>query len=117
MQIVLLTITIVLLAASQIVQKLAASQVNLDGSPGRTVVSMLTSVRFWIAAILLGTAMVTWLFTLTTAEVSKSYPILAMTFVLAAIASRMFLGETIGRYRWIGIALISAGAAAMMAAI
>lgn len=117
MQMILLITTIVLLAAAQITQKLAAAQIRMDGGALRVMVSMVKSSHFWTAVVLLATAMATWLLTLATAEVSKAYPMLAASFVLTAIASRLLLGETIGRRRWAGIALITLGAATMMASI
>jgi drug/metabolite transporter (DMT)-like permease len=117
MQITLIAVTIILLAASQVAQKFAARQVRLDGGAVRTIFSMAKSAGFWVAVVLLGTAMATWLLALTTAEVSKAYPMLASSFILTAIASRLFLGEAIGRRRWLGIGLISLGAATMMATL
>ena len=80
MQIALLAVTIILLAASQITQKLAAKNVHTGGKASDTALSMAKSGGFWLSAVLLASAMATWLLTLATAEVSKAYPMLATSF-------------------------------------
>jgi multidrug transporter EmrE-like cation transporter len=46
---------------------------------------------------------------LTRLDLSLAYPFLALNFVLIAIVSRLFLGETIPGLRWAGIAVICSG--------
>lgn len=110
---IFLVVTVFLLAAGQIAQKYAARQIQ-TGETARVLPSIFGAYQFWVAAVLMASALVTWLLTLATAEVSKTYPLLASSFIITAIASRLMLGEAIGRIRWIGIAFITVGASLML---
>jgi drug/metabolite transporter (DMT)-like permease len=112
----LLILTITLLAAAQLVQKQASRKfVGADSLP-RAIRALLCSRSFWLAAIMLALALLTWLATLSLVEVSKAYPLLGLSFVLTALLSRWLLREEISLRRWAGIGLISAGAAMMLVA-
>ena len=50
-----------------------------------------------------------WLYVLSKVDLSYAYPFLALTFVLVAISSSIFLGEYISPRRWIGIIVICLG--------
>lgn len=50
-----------------------------------------------------------WLAVLARAQVSVAYPMLSIGYILAAIMSVVFLGETVGLTRILGIGLICAG--------
>lgn len=113
-QYLLLVVSIVLLSAGQITQKLAARKLRSSEGAIAAVTSLLRNAWFWVSGSLLALAMVTWLLTLSQFEVSKAYPMLAASFVLTAIASRILLQEQIGRTQWAGIALITTGVALML---
>ncbi len=44
-------------------------------------------------------------------EISIAYPISALSYVAVILASRWMLGETVGPWRWLGVALIILGVA------
>jgi drug/metabolite transporter (DMT)-like permease len=44
-------------------------------------------------------------------DVSVAFPLGSLCFVGVALLSRIFLGETVGRIRWLGVACILVGAA------
>lgn len=50
-----------------------------------------------------------WIAVLRRMDLSYAYPFLALNFVLIALVSQMFLGESIPPLRWVGIAAICAG--------
>jgi uncharacterized membrane protein len=65
----------------------------------------------WVA---LGVALlIVWTLThmalLSWADLSYVMPVTAMSYVVTALAARLFLGETVSSARWIGIVLVTAG--------
>jgi uncharacterized membrane protein len=63
----------------------------------------------------MGFGLLAWLLALSTIEVSKAYPVLALSFVLTTFLSMAVLKERVSSVRWLGIGLITIGAAAMLA--
>ncbi len=65
----------------------------------------------WIAlgVILYGVEIALYTLALSRLEVSTAYPLGSLCFVGVALLSRLFLGETVGRVRWLGIGCILAG--------
>lgn len=55
------------------------------------------------------TEAVVWTIALTKLPLSIAFPAGSLGFVFVALLSRAFLGERVGRLRWMGIALILAG--------
>jgi undecaprenyl phosphate-alpha-L-ara4N flippase subunit ArnE len=108
-----LGIAITFLSAGQIAQKVAAQQIFGGDGQRSLLVRILTSPAIWTAAVLLAAGTLFWLLTLAQLEVSKAYPILSLSFVVTTVLARFFLGETVNGYRWLGVALISLGAAMM----
>jgi drug/metabolite transporter (DMT)-like permease len=105
---------ILLIAIGQVLQKMAARQLDFRNGPVGVVVSLLRSTHFWSAAIVMTGGLVAWLLSLTGLDISKAYPLLGLSFVITTAASAVFLGEHVGAYRWVGVALISLGSAIMM---
>lgn len=52
---------------------------------------------------------IAWIAVLRRMDLSYAYPFLALNFVLIALVSQFFLGESIPLVRWLGIAAICAG--------
>ena len=50
-----------------------------------------------------------WILVLRRMDLSYAYPFLALNFVLIALVSRFFLGETVPPMRWVGILIICGG--------
>lgn len=112
-QLVFLGLTVLLLAAGQVAQKVVANHLNEQGK-SHSLPAIVCTYQFWIASVVMALALLTWLLTLTTADVGKTYPMLASSFVVTAFASRAILREKIGRTRWLGIFFITLGAAIML---
>jgi uncharacterized membrane protein len=111
-----LTVTILLLAAGQLSQKIA-SRCLVDGlSFAAALRALLQAPSFWVSGLLLGSGLLMWLTTLSMMEVSRAYPILSLSFVLTAFSSKLLLAEQVSRRRWLGIAFVTAGAALMLGA-
>ncbi|TFG39426.1 MAG: 4-amino-4-deoxy-L-arabinose-phospho-UDP flippase [Chromatiales bacterium] len=109
-----LLIAVVLVSIGQILQKLAAGQLNTDSSPAALLVSLARSVWFWLAIFVMASALLVWLLALATIEVSKAYPVLALSFALTTCLSVVILKERVGAASWFGVFLITVGAAMML---
>ncbi|WP_033790284.1 4-amino-4-deoxy-L-arabinose-phosphoundecaprenol flippase subunit ArnE [Pantoea septica] len=67
----------------------------------------------WIglSLLLLGVAMLLWLWVLRRVPVSVAYPMLSINFVLVALAARLIWRESYTRRQWLGTLAIVAGVA------
>lgn len=115
MSTILLLMAVVIISIGQILQKLAALEVELGNGLRAAVVSLLQSPNFWRASVAMVLGLIVWLLALTEVEVSKAYPILALSFGLTTILSVMLLEEQVSKTRWLGVGLISLGAAIVVA--
>jgi undecaprenyl phosphate-alpha-L-ara4N flippase subunit ArnE len=70
------------------------------------------SARAWISIGLLayGAEAVLYTLALHFLDVSVAFPLGSLCFVGVALLSRIFLGEAVGRVRWLGVSCILAGA-------
>jgi drug/metabolite transporter (DMT)-like permease len=107
----LLVLAVLLLASSQVLQKLAASR-RLGGA--KTPKQWLRALVSWelvgaIATIVAGTLL--WLEVLYRMDVSRAFPALSFGTVAVVAASRFWLGEQVSLRRWGGVLLITAGIA------
>lgn len=109
-----LFLTVLLISVGQIAQKLAARRLVLGNGMRQAIVSLTSSLQFWLALLALALGLASWLVALAELEVSRAYPILGASFVLTTILSALILDERVTRNRWIGVGLISIGVAAMV---
>lgn len=107
----LLLLAVLLLAGSQILQKLGASR-RLHGTrrPSEWLRALLSPELIGaVVTIAAGTAL--WLTVLYRMDVSRAFPFLSFGTVAVVAASRLWLGEHVSARRWAGVALIAAGIA------
>lgn len=52
---------------------------------------------------------IVWIGFLSTMPLSMAYPLSSVTVVMILLASKLCLGEQVGKYRWLGAALIIGG--------
>jgi drug/metabolite transporter (DMT)-like permease len=90
------------------VTRAGAAAVEAAG-PLSTLLVAFRSPLVWLGLALYGLGALAWILVLTRLDLSLAYPFLALNFVLIAIVSRLFLGETIPALRWAGIAVICLG--------
>ena len=92
---------------------MGTSRGALHASPSSgTPKSMISVIRFplVLAGIALqGAAFAAYLLALSRADLSWVFPLTALSDVLAVIAGRYLLGETIVATRWMGVCVITAG--------
>lgn len=106
MSLLLIALVSLLSCIAQLCQKQAA---NLGRRRGNI------HLTGWIALslLLLGLAMLLWLWVLRLVPVSVAYPILSINFVLVAIAARVIWQESYTLRQWLGTLAIVAGVALM----
>jgi len=92
-------------SVSQIFQALAARRFP----PDTPLLKLLQSPLVLAAYALLAAGMLFWLIGLTQLELSRTYPLFALSFVLVMSFARLGLGERIGSRALLGAALIVSG--------
>jgi multidrug transporter EmrE-like cation transporter len=76
-----------------------------------SILVLARSAPFWVGMFCYGASLCVWLAALARAPVSIAYPMLSIGYVIVAIASTLWLGETLSPAKIMGIALICAGVA------
>ena len=75
-----------------------------------SLISMILRSPLIILGLLLyGAGALAWIAVLSRLDLSLAYPFLALNFVLVALVSFSFLGESIPPLRWLGILVICIG--------
>jgi multidrug transporter EmrE-like cation transporter len=74
-----------------------------------SITILLKSLPFWTGMICYGASLCVWLAALAKAPVSTAYPMLSLGYVVVAVVSAGWLGETVGPAKIAGIALICLG--------
>lgn len=74
-----------------------------------SVASLVTSLPFWAGMLCYGASVCVWLAALSKAPVSTAYPMLSLGYIVVAVISVLWLGETLSPAKVLGIALICAG--------
>jgi drug/metabolite transporter (DMT)-like permease len=111
----LLTMTIVLSTAAQILLKFGVMRLGpandriSSGMLASLVVGMITTPAILIGLFLFGVSAVLWIMVLSKAELSYAFPLLSLGYVLILLPSWYFFGENITVSRIIGTLLISGG--------
>ena len=101
-------------AAAQLLLKVATrplshfSEFNADTLSGAVVI-LFKSPPFWAGMVCYATSVCVWLAALSKAPVSTAYPMLSLGYVVVAAVSVLWLGESMGPAKVLGIALICAG--------
>lgn len=72
-------------------------------------INLLKVPRLWIGFTFSTISLLIWLFVLSKADLNFSFSIDSMHYIFIAFASRLFLKEKIGVFRWIGTILIMTG--------
>ena len=105
----LLTILcVVLIAAGQMLFKVAAAQWRIDGWSWNTARGFLSPAMV-LALIVYGMTTVLWVFILRTVPLSAAFPVYALVFVLVPVAAHVLLNEPWSWNTLIGGAVIMLG--------
>ena len=101
-------------AAAQLLLKVATrplahfSQFSVD-TLSESAMILFKSPSFWAGMMCYGASVCVWLAALAKAPVSTAYPMLSLGYVAVATVSFLWLGESMGPAKVLGIALICAG--------
>ncbi len=101
----LVALAVLCTSAAQIVQVYAARQLPV----GARLVQTLGHPLVWLSYLLLACSLVFWLVALTELDVSQTYPLFAIGFVLTLLYARFGLGDVVPVRSWAGAVLIVAG--------
>jgi drug/metabolite transporter (DMT)-like permease len=74
-----------------------------------TGINGLLSPLVWWAILLIIASFLTWLYVLKYIPLTIAFPLSRVVDVLVPLGCWIFLGETISRWRWCGIALVIVG--------
>ena len=101
-------------AAAQLLLKVAtrplAHFVEFNAATlGGALVILCKSLPFWAGMVCYGASLCVWLAALSKAPVSTAYPMLSLGYVVVAAVSVLWMGESMGPAKVMGIALICAG--------
>jgi multidrug transporter EmrE-like cation transporter len=101
-------------AAAQLLLKVATRPLAhfSEFNAGTLVSSMLIlfkSLPFWAGMVCYAASVCVWLAALSKAPVSTAYPMLSLGYVVVAAVSVLWLGESMGPAKVLGIAFICAG--------
>jgi drug/metabolite transporter (DMT)-like permease len=106
---ILLTLACVfLIGCGQILFKLAAREVAVDGFTLRSVTSWL-SPPMLAALVIYAIATLLWVWVLKSASLSLAYPLYALAFVLVPLLGWLLFGEPMTARHWLGAACIVVG--------
>lgn len=98
-------INIVFLAMGQMLWKLGMNKME-----GFNIVSIILNPYIISGAVLYVLATLLWLYILSKEELSLVYPLQSITYILGTIVAISVFRENVSLLRWIGIAIIVAGA-------
>jgi drug/metabolite transporter (DMT)-like permease len=74
-----------------------------------TVIRGLLSPYLLLGLVLYGAITIVWIWQLSFVDLSRAYPVMAMSFVVVPILSALLFGDVLGVYYWLGIGFIIAG--------
>jgi len=81
----------------------------------RVVLRALKAPWMWTGLGMMALAFFSLLVLLSRANVSFVVPVTALSYVMAALGGRFFLGEQVSTHRWLGVALVCVGVALVCA--
>lgn len=95
--------------AVQIAFKLAAKQLGDGALDAEWLAAAVSSPTVWCAVLLYLTMFVLWMLILQQIDLSRAFPLTAMTYVTVPAAGLLLFHESLGPAQVAGIALILAG--------
>ncbi|MEG3064110.1 MAG: hypothetical protein RR857_24510 [Comamonas sp.] len=104
--IILAIFTVLGLSTGQILFKMAAQELNGDGS---ILMLALKNTHLWIALLVYGVSTVFWVLLLRQVPLKLAYPFVGCAFFIVPLLAHFFLGETISWHGIFGAVLIASG--------
>lgn len=108
-----IAITIVyllLLLAGQLLWKIGVDQKTIfKGSITNILFNLITSKYIIGGLVIYAVATVLWLYLLSKFDLNYIYPIVSLSFVMAALVAHFILKENVPFNRWVGVVIITIG--------
>ena len=104
--IILAILTVIGLSTGQILFKLAAQNLNGDGS---ILMLALKNTHLWIALFVYGVSTLFWILLLRQVPLKLAYPFVGCAFFIVPLLAHFFLGESISWHSIVGAVLIASG--------
>ena len=98
--------TVIGLSTGQILFKLAAQNLNGDGS---IFMVALKNTHLWIALVVYGISTLFWILLLRQVPLKLAYPFVGCAFFIVPVLAHFFLGEAISWHSFFGAILIASG--------
>lgn len=92
------------IAGAQVILKECGLQVKESG-----LLSLLFFGPFYVAATLYAFLTFLWIWGIQDIPLSRAYPLMAITFVVVPILSKVFFGDVLSPAYWVGATLIVVG--------
>lgn len=106
---------VLLNAMAQLLLKMATNKVGvIQASSALSLAALSALFAQWpmvLGLLCYGMSLLIWLMALSRVDVTLAYPMLAIGYVLNAMAAQHFLGESISLQRWLAIGIIMLGVA------
>ncbi|MDX1668409.1 MAG: EamA family transporter [Limnobacter sp.] len=104
---------VLLNAAAQFFLKMATNKVGVIQASSALSLSALSAIFLqWpmiLGLLCYGFSLLVWLMALSRVDVTLAYPMLAIGYVVNALAAQAFLGEVVSAQRWVAIGFILIG--------
>lgn len=95
--------------ASQVFLKAGSDHLQGVGGIGRWLVAAVSSPPVVLGFLCYFLSFLAWMTLLRDSDVSRAFPLTAVAYVTVLAASVVWLGETVGLIRCLGVAVIGAG--------
>ncbi len=107
--IIIILFGVILNVVAQIILKLGMNKYSISSWNYIEIIKLFLSPFVITGIAIYIISLIIWLYVLSKVDVSFAYPFLSLGFVLVALIGWMFLGESIGIFKIIGISLIVSG--------
>lgn len=110
----LILIAVVFSVSGQLLLKAGANKVgrieiSALKNPLQIVSSFFRSPFILFGLLLFGISAFLWIVALTREDLSFAYPLIGTSYILILLFSRIFLGENVNVFRWLGALLVALG--------
>ena len=104
MRFVLIFIPIILAAAGQLILK-----IGMNRLPSFNLIKVFTHPAVLLGLFFYGASLILWLMVLSKEKLSFVYPLVAFSYVVTVILSKVILKEPVPTLRWVGLFVIITG--------
>lgn len=107
--IVLILTSIIMGAVGQILVKVGANRIGTVNLDLKSFIAIATDIYLILGVLLFGTSFILWIKVLTNNELSYVYPMVSLSYIIIAVASRFLFNEALTINKIAGIGAIILG--------